>query len=76
MHGVQLNLFGQPGGQSDNPEQSTKRRQLAQVTDSLRDKFGEDIVIRGRMLVQSESNQLRNHKVRGTSLQKDVLRKE
>lgn len=51
----------------------TKLLRLSQVTDALRDKYGENIVIRGRMLTQDESQQLRQHGVRGTSLQKDML---
>lgn len=74
--GVQLNLFETFAKPDIQQAQTEKRRQLAQVTDSLRDKFGEDIVVRGRMLVQSDSKSLRNHKARGTSLQKDILRQD
>ncbi|RIV21100.1 DNA polymerase IV [Alicyclobacillaceae bacterium I2511] len=48
-------------------------RRLSQVTDALRDKYGESIVLRGRMLTQDESQHLREHQTRGTSLQKDIL---
>ncbi len=61
-----------PGGARDQGSaRHMKLVRLTQVVDSLRDKFGEDAVIRGRMLAQSESRDLLNHKVRGTSLQKD-----
>ncbi|MCF8566188.1 DNA polymerase IV [Alicyclobacillus tolerans] len=51
-----------------------KLKRLTQATDELRNKYGENIVVRGRMLIQHVSNQLRDHKARGTSLQKDTLR--
>jgi DNA polymerase-4 len=48
-------------------------RRLDTVTDQLRDKYGEDIIIRGRMLSPHDSNQIRDRRRRGTSLQKDTL---
>ncbi|MCL6453302.1 MAG: DNA polymerase IV [Alicyclobacillus sp.] len=82
--GVQLSLFDtleasafQPGGavppSGARPVQVEKLRRLTDATDRLRDKFGEDIVIRGRMLTDPESGQVRNRRIRGTSLQKDWL---
>lgn len=56
-----------------NADKARKMRKLANVTDLLRDKYGEDIVLRARMLRVHESNQLRDGKSRGTSLQKDNL---
>lgn len=50
-----------------------KLRKLTEVTDKLRDKYGEDIVLRGPMLREHESKQIRDRKARGTSLQKDTL---
>ncbi|OFW78529.1 MAG: hypothetical protein A2201_10055 [Alicyclobacillus sp. RIFOXYA1_FULL_53_8] len=49
-------------------------RKLTDVTDGLRDKYGENIVVRGRMLQTHESRQLRDGRSRGTSLQKDNIR--
>ncbi|WP_067932192.1 DNA polymerase IV [Alicyclobacillus kakegawensis] len=55
--------------------ESTSRRwqRLDRVMDWLRDKYGEDIILRGRMLAPHASSELRNERTRGTSLQKDVL---
>jgi DNA polymerase IV len=70
---VQLSLFAdlEPAAEQ---VRDARLKKLDEVTDALRNKFGEDIVIRGRMLTRHESNQIRNHKIRGTSLQKDTLR--
>lgn len=57
----------------NDSKKAGKMRKLATVTDQLRDKYGEDIVLRARMLHGHESNQLRDGKSRGTSLQKDNL---
>ena len=82
--GVQLSLFDDPAlspasdtAPADQADQSQRDRwkKLSAVTDALRDKYGEDIVIRGRMLQDPESGQIRNRKIRGTSLQKDELSK-
>jgi DNA polymerase-4 len=70
---VQLSLFADLDPASQQ-ERDARLKKLDQVTDALRNKFGEDIVIRGRMLTRHESNQIRNHRIRGTSLQKDTLR--
>ncbi|MNW67717.1 hypothetical protein D3C74_463480 [compost metagenome] len=43
--------------------------------DMLRNKFGENAVLTAGMLSDSHSAHLRNHKERGTSLQKDNLHK-
>lgn len=56
-----------------SPGDIDRLTKLAKVTDALRDKYGEDIVVRGRMLQDPESGQIRNRKIRGTSLQKDEL---
>ncbi|QSO46788.1 DNA polymerase IV [Alicyclobacillus mengziensis] len=56
-----------------SPVDIDRLKRLAKVTDALRDKYGEDIVVRGRMLQDPESGQIRNRKIRGTSLQKDEL---
>jgi len=78
---VQLTLFDDlssqvPEGHPAHPvtqKRTEKLRELTKVTDQLRNRFGEDIVVRGRMLYNHESNQLRNRRIRGTSLQKDDL---
>lgn len=69
---LQLNLFEEPDLQAsqDTVQSQEKLKKLTKVTDQLRDKFGEDSVIRGRMIQPHESNGLRNKKDRGTSLQK------
>lgn len=54
-------------------QKAARLRKLSHVTDRLRDKYGEDIILRGRMLRPHESNELRDGKSRGTSLQKDQL---
>lgn len=59
---------------SDDLATSRRLRKLTDVTDRLRDKYGEDIVVRGRMLQRHESTQLRDGRSRGTSLQKDNIR--
>ncbi|WP_438448675.1 DNA polymerase IV [Gorillibacterium sp. sgz5001074] len=63
---VQLDLF--------DFEKQPKREQLNRVMDQLRDKFGEDAVLTAGMLGDDPSTLIRNHKVRGTSLQMDHLK--
>jgi len=70
---VQTSLFANPERISEEQRKSEKLMKLTQVTDRLRDKFGEDIIIQGRLLETHESNQIRDHRRRGTSLQKDTL---
>lgn len=65
---TQLSLFDE---QEDRASQNDTRRHLTQVVDQLRDRFGEDAVLKGRMLMPSTSATLRDHRARGTSLQKD-----
>ncbi|WP_258109707.1 DNA polymerase IV [Alicyclobacillus sp. SP_1] len=71
---VQLTLFdvgeGATGSSLDALKRKEKRHRLSQVTDALRDKYGENIVMRGRMALPSESNRLRDKKHRGTSLER------
>lgn len=62
---LQLDLF--------NYEQQPKKEKLTEVMDMLRDKFGEDAVLTAGMLSDDPSALIRNHKLRGTSLQKDYL---
>lgn len=69
---LQKSLFDD-GAEVDEFERKARLQRLTQVTDALRNRFGENSVIRGRMLEQDNSNALRDHKTRGTSLQKDRL---
>lgn len=71
--GLQLSLFHDAPPSDEDQQKAEKRLRLARVTDRLRDKFGENIIIQGRLLESHESNQIRNHQIRGTSLQKDTL---
>lgn len=63
---VQLDLF--------NYEQQPKKESLTKTMDLLRDKFGENAVLTAGMLTDDPSALIRNHKIRGTSLQTDFLR--
>lgn len=47
---------------------------LVQTLDALRDKFGENAVLTAGMLGDDPSALIRNHKLRGTSLQMDHLK--
>jgi len=49
----------------------TKRENLTSLMDQIRDKYGESALITAGMLGNDPSSLIRNHKVRGTSLQKD-----
>lgn len=63
---VQLDLF--------DFEKQPKKEQLNQIMDRLRDKFGESAILTAGMLGDDPSALIRNHKVRGTSLQMDHLK--
>lgn len=63
---IQLDLF--------DYEDQPKREQLNKALDILRDKYGESAVLTAGMLSGDPSALIRNHKVRGTSLQMDHLR--
>lgn len=63
---VQLDLF-------DYTKQP-RRENLNRVMDGLRDKFGEGVILTAGMMSDDPSSLIRNHKVRGTSLQMDHLR--
>ncbi|WP_405110758.1 DNA polymerase IV [Paenibacillus sp. FSL K6-1217] len=62
---IQLDLF--------DYERQPKKESLNKAMDMLRNKFGENAVLTAGMLSDSHSARLRNHKERGTSLQKDNL---
>lgn len=59
---LQLDLF--------DYEKQPKKDSLTKVMDLLRDKFGEDAILTAGMLGDDPSTLIRNHKIRGTSLQK------
>lgn len=63
---VQLDLF--------DYEKQPRRENLNRVMDGLRDKFGENVILTAGMMSDDPSSLIRNHKVRGTSLQMDHLR--
>ena len=60
---VQLDLFDY-GSQP-------KKEALIRAMDALRDKFGENAVLTAGMLGEDPSTRIRNHRIRGTSLQSD-----
>ncbi|MFD2671847.1 DNA polymerase IV [Marinicrinis sediminis] len=63
---VQLDLF--------EYEQFPRKEALHETLDQLRDKFGESSILTAGMLSDDPSALIRNHKVRGTSLQKDFFK--
>ncbi|MEB3100227.1 DNA polymerase IV [Ferviditalea candida] len=63
---LQLDLF--------EYEKQPKKEKLNQIVDELRNKYGENAVLNAGMLGDDPSALIRNHKVRGTSLQLDHLR--
>lgn len=62
---MQLDLFSY--------EETPRRDKLLATMDRLRDKFGESSVLTAGMLSDDPSALIRDHKRRGTSLQKDIL---
>ncbi|WP_082112394.1 DNA polymerase IV [Paenibacillus sp. DMB20] len=63
---IQLDIF--------DYEKQPKKESLTRVMDELRNKFGESAVLTAGMLGDDPSALIRNHKVRGTSLQMDFVR--
>ncbi|WJH34513.1 DNA polymerase IV [Paenibacillus aurantius] len=63
---IQLDLFSY--------EQQPKKESLTQAMDRIRDKFGESAILTAGMIGSDPSSLIRNHKVRGTSLQMDHLK--
>ncbi|MFD0869983.1 DNA polymerase IV [Chlamydia abortus] len=63
---IQLDLF--------ELEQSCKKDKLNEAMDQIRDKFGESSLLTAGMIGEDPSSLIRNHKIRGTSLQTDFLR--
>ncbi|KAF9106686.1 hypothetical protein BGX30_008798, partial [Mortierella sp. GBA39] len=64
---IQLDLFSY--------EKQPKKENLTKIMDELRNKFGENAVVTAGMLGDDPSALLRNHRVRGTSLQMDFADK-
>jgi len=62
---VQLDLF--------DFEKRPKQEQIDRVMDQIRDKYGENAILKAGMIGNDPSALLRNHKIRGTSLQMDFL---
>jgi len=65
---IQLDLF--------DYEKQPKKDQLNVTMDKLRDKFGENAILTAGMLTDDPSALIRNHRIRGTSLQMDFRRQE
>jgi DNA polymerase-4 len=63
---IQLDLF--------DYEEKPRKEQLNKTMDKIRDKYGESAILTAGMLGDDPSSLIRNHKVRGTSLQMDHLR--
>lgn len=56
-------------------EKDAKDYRLSGIVDELRNKYGENVLLKGTQLSESDrSDQLRDKKSRGTSLEKDFLR--
>jgi DNA polymerase-4 len=51
-----------------------KKENLTRAMDTIRDKFGEQAILTAGMIGDDPSSLIRNHKIRGTSLQTDHLR--
>lgn len=63
---IQLDLF--------DYKEHPRKEQLNQAMDRIRDKYGESAILTAGMLGDDPSSLIRNHKVRGTSLQMDHFR--
>jgi len=63
---VQLDLFSY--------KEQPRKQELSRAMDRIRDKFGEDAILTAGMLGDDPSTLIRNHKMRGTSLQLDHLK--
>ncbi|TMW73716.1 DNA polymerase IV [Alteribacter natronophilus] len=55
-------------------EKDQKENDLASAVHTIRDKYGESVLLKGAQLSRDRSDQLRDRKRRGTSLEKDFLR--
>ncbi|GIP37983.1 DNA polymerase IV 1 [Paenibacillus sp. J31TS4] len=65
---IQLDLF--------DYEKAARKEKLNEAMDHIRDKFGEQSLLTAGMLGDDPSTLIRNHRIRGTSLQTDFLGKE
>ncbi|MDF2937137.1 MAG: polymerase [Paenibacillaceae bacterium] len=65
---VQLDLF--------DYNRQPKKEELNRIMDKLRDRFGESAILTAGMLGDDPSALIRNHKIRGTSLQKDHMKEK
>jgi DNA polymerase-4 len=63
---MQLDLF--------DFEKQPKKEQLTRAMDQIRDKYGENALLTAGMISNDPSALIRNHKIRGTSLQMDHLK--
>lgn len=63
---IQLDLF--------SFEKQPKQEELNKIMDRIRDKYGENAILTAGMLGDDPSALIRNHKVRGTSLQMDHIK--
>ena len=61
----QLNLFSY--------EQDVKKHELTKVVNKLRDKFGEEALLKGSQLISDKNERLTDSTKRGTSLEKDFF---
>lgn len=66
---AQLTLF-------DDPADVERRRRVDRAADLLRDRFGEEAVIRAGQLLSQTGRRVLDKRLHGTSLQKDHLRRE
>lgn len=65
--GFQLDLFAY--------EEQIKKEKLNKIVDGIRDKYGESTIISAGMVDDNNAMKLLDHETRGTSLQKDYLKK-
>lgn len=60
----------------DRPDALLRSRNVELAMDAIRDRFGEEAVLRGGQLLSARGRRLLDRKAHGTSLQKDVLRQD
>ncbi|TDY51309.1 DNA polymerase-4 [Alicyclobacillus sacchari] len=70
----QLGLFDNPRSQAAF-EKRLRLQRLTEVTDTLRNRFGENVVVRGRM-IERDGRATHDKRAHGTSLQTDNLHEE
>lgn len=57
-------------------EQDLKKHELTKIVDQLRDKFGEEALLKGSQLKSKKDERLTDSKKRGTSLEKDFFHED